>query len=295
MTIGSPLTAISAASSCSPACMVAPRTLTEPGATVVSPVSGAIVRWRILFGSPAFPYKLRVVTPGPGGSYSATGSSLSQSPVSAAVETFPSAIPITAGQTIALDLAANAPIGVNFTIGSYDYIQTPFADGASGTGVSSSGEIAFNADVQPVPAIAAVTPTKGSVGGSPVTITGADFSGATALSFGGVAASTFTVVSDTQITATAPKTKKPGPVDVTVTTVAGTSPPAPTQFTYTACVVPRLIGKKVKADRKKLKKAGCKLGKVRGEKSQAAKVVKQFRKPGTILPAGAKVGVKVEE
>src|SRR5207248_1821524 len=49
-----------------------------------------------------------------------------------------------------------------------------------------------------------------------------NLSGASAVNFGSVAASTFTVNSDTQITATAPA-EAVGTVDVTVTTPTGTS------------------------------------------------------------------------
>ncbi len=82
----------------------------------------------------------------------------------------------------------------------------------------------------PTPAVSAVSPTTGSAG-AVVTITGTGFTGATAVSFGATAASSFTVVSDTQITATAPAGS--GSVDITVTTPAGTSPAvAVDKFTY---------------------------------------------------------------
>jgi hypothetical protein len=67
-----------------------------------------------------------------------------------------------------------------------------------------------------------------------VTITGHDFSGATAVSFGGTPAQTFTVNSDTSITATAPAGSA-GAVDVRVTTAGGQSPvSAADRFTYVA-------------------------------------------------------------
>ena len=73
-------------------------------------------------------------------------------------------------------------------------------------------------------AVASISPPSGPLaGGTTVTVTGSGFTGATAVSFGSTAASSFTVNSDTSITATAPAATSVGPVDVTVTTPAGTS------------------------------------------------------------------------
>ncbi|MEV4510246.1 IPT/TIG domain-containing protein [Dactylosporangium sp. NPDC049525] len=83
-----------------------------------------------------------------------------------------------------------------------------------------------------VPVVAAVSPTLGTTG-TPVTITGTDFTGATTVTFGGVAATSLVVVSATQITATAPA-HAAGAVDVVVTTaLCGPSTGGP-QFTYAA-------------------------------------------------------------
>jgi hypothetical protein len=59
------------------------------------------------------------------------------------------------------------------------------------------------------------------------------------------------------------------------------------------CAVPSLDGRSLKAARKLLAKARCKLGPIRGERGKGAKVVKQFRRPGKSLPLGAEVGVKL--
>ncbi len=78
------------------------------------------------------------------------------------------------------------------------------------------------------PAVTGVSPAYGPAsGGTAVTITGSGFTGATAVTFGlgGKAATTFTVVSDNSITATAPaQSPALDPYDVTVTTPLGTSP-----------------------------------------------------------------------
>ncbi|MER7757220.1 IPT/TIG domain-containing protein, partial [Kitasatospora sp. NPDC097643] len=64
-----------------------------------------------------------------------------------------------------------------------------------------------------IPVIASVSPASGAAG-SVVTLTGSGFAGVTAVRFGAVNASSFTVVSDTQITATVPAGS--GTVQVTV-------------------------------------------------------------------------------
>ncbi len=74
----------------------------------------------------------------------------------------------------------------------------------------------------PVPAVTSIAPTSGTTaGGTSVVITGTDFTGATAVAFGGVAAASFTVNSSTQITAVTPALTA-GAKDVSVTTAYGT-------------------------------------------------------------------------
>jgi hypothetical protein len=60
-----------------------------------------------------------------------------------------------------------------------------------------------------------------------------------------------------------------------------------------ACIVPSLKGRSLKTDRTRLRRAGCTLGKVRGQRSRTARVVKQDLPTGSALPAGAKVSVKL--
>jgi hypothetical protein len=69
-----------------------------------------------------------------------------------------------------------------------------------------------------------------------------------------------------------------------------------TTTTTTQCVVPKLKGRKLKKAKAALKKAGCKLGKVKRRakrKKKAGTVIRQSKKPGTVLPAGSKVNVTV--
>lgn len=91
--------------------------------------------------------------------------------------------------------------------------------------------------VQPYPApiVTARGPSGGSHnGGTVVTITGTNFTGAVAVKFGGTNASSFTVLSDTSIRATAPPGETGTTVDIRVTTPGGSSPiTGADKFTYT--------------------------------------------------------------
>lgn len=88
--------------------------------------------------------------------------------------------------------------------------------------------------VQNQPAISGIDLTTGLIqGGETVVITGTDFSNATAVHFGDIETTNFTIDSDTQITVVTPVALNAGVVDVTVTTPVGTSPvTGAAQFTY---------------------------------------------------------------
>ncbi len=83
-------------------------------------------------------------------------------------------------------------------------------------------------------AVGGVSPATGpKMGGTTVVITGAGFFVGATVSFGGTAATSFTVDSDIQITAVSPAATAAGAVDVTVTTSVGTSlTSGGDQFTY---------------------------------------------------------------
>jgi alpha-tubulin suppressor-like RCC1 family protein len=99
-----------------------------------------------------------------------------------------------------------------------------------GISAGSAHNLAFG---EGVPTVTAVSPAVGPLtGATTVTITGTDFTGASAVKFGSNSAQSFTVESPTSITAVSPAGAR-GPVDVTVTVPAGTSPTAPAdRFTY---------------------------------------------------------------
>jgi hypothetical protein len=85
------------------------------------------------------------------------------------------------------------------------------------------------------PTVSSLSPNTGTIaGGDTVTITGTGFTGATSVTFGGMATTSFSVTGGgTSITVTSPATTTTGVVNVTVTTPGGTSAvSAGDQFTY---------------------------------------------------------------
>ena len=146
-----------------------------------------------------------------------------------------------------------------------------------------------------VPGVSLVSPSSGPrTGGRGVSITGQGFIGASAVRFGGVSARSFTVKSDTLITAISPAAS-PGTVDVTVTTAGAQSPRSSAdRFTFNqVCVVPKLKGKTLKKAKKALKTAHCRLGEVKPKGETTGKVKKQKPKAGTVLPVGSKVNIRL--
>lgn len=220
------------------------------------------------------------------------------------LNTFPVSIPVQAGDVVGLHVLSelqSANTACYFdTLNPLDRVGwrkgTQPLGGTFTTEEEGTGwRMNVAASVLPPPAVTAIAPTGGSIkGGTPVVITGANFASVSGVSFGTTPA-TFAVNSEGQITATSPASKTLSKVPLTVTTVAGTATSA-TTFVYEGCKVPSLAGKKLKASKKKLKKAGCKVGKVKktGDvTAKTGKVVKQNPKAGKILAPGTKVGIKL--
>ena len=89
-------------------------------------------------------------------------------------------------------------------------------------------------------ALTSVSPGSGTeLGGTSVTLTGAELTGATSVTFGGVPATSFTVNSATSITAVTPA-HAVGAVDVVVTTPAGAASLV-NGYTYLTAVVPSTV------------------------------------------------------
>jgi hypothetical protein len=269
----------------------------ETAARPTSPVTGAVVSWHLLEATG--PFRLRVLRPAGFNTYAAVGSSGTVTAGGPGIQTFPAAVPIQAGDAIGLDINNGNKIGI-FNTDPADFAGVwipPIPDGATQPlfGSENEIEVAFNAVVQPAPTLIAIAPSSGPIGGgTPVTIAGTDFANVSGVSFGGVPAASFAVASEGLVTAVAPR-GKPGAADITISTVAGTTPlTAADQFTYKACVVPKLKGKTLKAAKKRIRKAGCKVGKVKrrnGVTAKTGKVVKQAPKPRKALAPGTKVNV----
>ena len=106
-----------------------------------------------------------------------------------------------------------------FTVNSATQITATVPTGAktgaiSVTTTNGSGDSLTNYQVSPPPSVTSFSPGTGKVGTN-VVITGANFTGATIVSFGGVPSASFTVNSATQISATVPAGATTGPVAVT--------------------------------------------------------------------------------
>jgi hypothetical protein len=82
-------------------------------------------------------------------------------------------------------------------------------------------------------------------------------------------------------------TEAQGPPPTEQAATPSASPPTP------LCEVPSLQGRTVPAARHALRRAGCGLGPVRGQRRPGARIVKQYRSVGKTLPAGTEVGVKL--
>ena len=133
----------------------------------------------------------------------------------------------------------------SFTVVSATAITciTPARISAGGVGIivttagGQSKQFSFYNYITP-PVITSLSPSSGStVGGTIVTITGTNFTGATSVTINGKAATPIKVVDNTTITCKAPVSTSAGPVDVIVTTGGGPSS-AFSSFTY---VTPAVI------------------------------------------------------
>jgi uncharacterized repeat protein (TIGR03803 family) len=120
----------------------------------------------------------------------------------------------------AVDFGATA---ATFTVKSDTFLVAKPAAGSTTAQITvkePSGNLLTFQKFKIVPSITSFTPTSGPVG-TQVTITGVSLSQATAVKFGGVKATSFTVNSDTKVTATVPSGAITG--KISITTPGGTA------------------------------------------------------------------------
>lgn len=308
VTVGSPLSATFTLGSVPGPYTSANTALGEAGSDVTSPVDGVVVGWQIAGGPPfteGTGFELRVLRPAEGGGFTGAGTSAPATPIG---NPAPASLPIHAGDLVGIDIPEGSRLAAALAPSSVFWQWKPqIADGstvAAPVVTTEDAEVAFNAQVAPVPGITAIIEPSGSVlGGASVVVVGHDFDGASAVRFGATAAPSFSTRSDNAIVATAPPSPTPGPVDVSVTAPGGTTPKvAADRFTYTLppvtnathCVVPELRDKKLNAARRRASKAGCGIGRVKklnGASPKTGRVVKQRPKAGKTVPAGSKITV----
>lgn len=281
----------------------------KPGRFVRSPVDGAIVRWTVGGAITEPGYAIRVLKLRGGGEFTAIRTSGPVTPASEDFESFDVDLPVEERDYIGLKVPQWGRVAMSKVPGTEFGFFAGLADGATKLTGSNQGQLAFYAEVQPAPAIAQIAPAGGPTsGGTTVRITGSDFNDVTSVKFGAVPAIGYDVESENALSAIAPPAAVPGSVHVSVSTVAGSSepsvrdvfayfsapqPPAPA-FTLPRCVVPDLLGKRMKIARKRARRAHCSIGRVRRPKGAATRngrIVRQWPKAGKTRRAGAKVTV----
>lgn len=158
------------------------------------------------------------------------------------------ALQLHAGERITFNAEGDTYVNVR-TFGGMDLFDVDLADGESavfivtfdsGYIVGYGGNVTVTCTVPPLPVVASISPDRApATGGTAVTVTGTDFLGTTAVTFGGAAAA-FTVVDNQTITATVPA-QPAGTVPVAVTTHVGTRT-FPATFTYERVPTDLILG-----------------------------------------------------
>jgi hypothetical protein len=298
--------------------------------------TGTIIEWSFQTGEtvPAPTTKLKVLSGG-SGYFTVTGEAAVGPLVPEAVNTFDVAIPVVKGERLGLytgsPSAGQCFRGDMYASGAEIHGDVPVGSSAGSSGLKTGYRATISAVILPPPVLTAVSPQVGpSTGGTEVTITGENLRRVESVSFGAIPATSFREVGEGELRALAPASAA-GPVDVEVTTAAGATPiVAGDRFTYSAppspagtaggggasdgagagpkdppaavgpgpvvCEVPNLDGRKLKAARKAIRAADCRLGKLRKARHVTAStgtVKSQAPKPGKSVPAGTKITIQL--
>jgi len=270
-----------------------------------SPVDGAIVRWSMKGGQPEPGYAIRTVKRASGPSeFTSVGTSTPVTLAGQGIETFDAELLVHANDYIGLQVPAGGTVAENEVSGAAYGFFPGFPDGSTMTTGEFPAELAYYAEVQPAPTITGLDPAIGpTTGGTVVKISGSDFRDVRSVNFGAVPVTNFNVESESSLEAVAPAVSSPQFVGVSVTTVAGPSTlsshdffeyvPAPTTA-LPVCLVPRVLGKRLRAAKRSARRADCAIGRMRklgGATVQSGRIARQRPKPGAIRPMGAKIAV----
>lgn len=147
------------------------------------------------------------------------------------------------------------------------------------------------------PIITGISPTSGKVG-THVVITGSHFSAPSAITsvlFDGTSAS-FTIDSDTQLTAIVPVGAHTGPITISNCPGSATSQTftilKPSHKSY--CIVPRVIHEPLGVAAARIRRAHCRIGALHyvvAPKRDRGRVRAEHPRPGTRLPRGSRVAL----
>jgi hypothetical protein len=203
--------------------------LGEPGANVVSPIDGAIIALNMEGIGAGIPYRLRVLSPNGGSSYTARASSKTFIPDASGDGEFRTLL-IKAGETVGIDMPADGKLG-GYETGpgsAYAFWVPPLGDGSAlpYNGTQTGRELAFNVEVLPKPTITKVAPGKVDLlEKTQVKIHGNDLQHVVSVSFGDRGVKTWRMVNEHLIVARTPSIKRARTTHVRVVTAAGPSAP----------------------------------------------------------------------
>jgi hypothetical protein len=115
-----------------------------------SPIDGVVTSWRIESGSAGNPVNLRILRPGTGLSFTAAGTSATQTTVSGLSGSFPTQLAIKVGDAIGVDTTNGALIYNDNAGATMAYWSPLLADGATLMGTAfASREVRIQANVEP--------------------------------------------------------------------------------------------------------------------------------------------------